>query len=149
MLNEIKELERLCGGLSPAAKTLGYSMRQYRRIRNQKTDLPKSTQHLIRRTVSLMKILRGGAMKYDLKELERAAIKACEMAEAARESFDDPVNWGDFGVVTAEYYQDSDGCDGYRVNVEEASPEAYDVQLFIGEELASLGFEDIKVITEW
>lgn len=87
---------------------------------------------------------------YDLKELFAAADKACEIAYENRNRMpDSSVNWGDYHCASAERIEDQDGCISYRVQIEEASPDNYEVQKYMGERLAEMGFPDVEVVTEW
>ena len=89
-------------------------------------------------------------MSVDLAQLEIAAEKACRWAFHERRKLKNAgVNWGDIGCYSAETYQDSRGDSGYRVNLEEASPDAWEFRAFIREYLWSHGFPDVEVRTEW
>lgn len=88
---------------------------------------------------------------YSLKELQEAAYQACEAAvqENRCGRLDGPVNWSGLQCNFAHQWLDQNGGRGYRVFIEEASPEAYALQIFINEWLCQNGFENIEVTTEW
>jgi hypothetical protein len=87
-----------------------------------------------------------------LVDLEKAAEAACQAAYRKRKTIDGPINWGDLHCVSVERYTElyrgvPDA--GYRVYVEEAAPESYELARFIGDHLAKHGFPNIDVRTEW
>ena len=92
---------------------------------------------------------KGLNMEFDLTVLKRAANEACKMAFEARFDINGPINWGDLGCATAERYQDEAGRIGFRVLIEEAAPEAHELQEYIACGLAEMGCLDVEVLTEW
>lgn len=56
MKKEFDKLSKLCGNHSKAAEALGFSVRQYRRLRNQNSEIPKPTQNLIKKTLLILEI---------------------------------------------------------------------------------------------
>lgn len=88
---------------------------------------------------------------YSLKELKDAAEQACDDAlnANARKELDDPVNWIGLSCRQAKMWLDEGGNRGYSVLIEEASPDAFELQRFITRKLAHAGFEGIEVVTEW
>lgn len=63
-------------------------------------------------------------------------------------SIDYGVNWADLHCVSAEWYFDDEGNTGYRVYIEEASPDAINFRNAVNDELFARGW-DVEVITEW
>ena len=89
-------------------------------------------------------------MKNKLNKLKSITDEICNMANDAKQTFTDAaINWADFCCVSAEYYTNSEGQEGYRVYIEEANPVNTQVQFFIMDELAIKGFENIEVCFEW
>lgn len=86
---------------------------------------------------------------HDLKALRELADKACGAAFDNREQIPGPVNWGDLGCSDARYILHEDGSSSHAVVIEEAAPDAYELQQFIAKELKRFGYKDIRVITEW
>ena len=88
-------------------------------------------------------------MSTRLRALRRTAEMACEYAVRKRKTIDGPINWGDLRPVSVEHYESDDGGEGFRVNIEEAAPDAYELRRFIEAYLAKRGFPDVEVKTEW
>lgn len=88
-------------------------------------------------------------MELDLNVLKRSADKACEMAFKDRHRIAGAINWGDLGCTLAERYQDHTGRIGFRVIIEEAAPDAHELQEYIAERLAEMGTPDVEIVTEW
>lgn len=61
----------------------------------------------------------------------------------------DAVNWGDLSCVRAEHFESSEGHAGWRVWIEEAAPEATELQTFVRGDLALHGWPGVEVVTEW
>lgn len=87
-------------------------------------------------------------MAYELKALREAADQACDRAFSMT-WHRSAINWGDFGCVSAEHWNDDGGEEGYRVLLEEADPSNQEVGEFIAGELAKAGFHNIEVVFEW
>ena len=68
---------------------------------------------------------------------------------AANDDIQDAVNWGDLGCSSAEHFETDDGRAGFRVWIEEAAPEAVELQQFIRADLAEHGWPGVEVRTEW
>lgn len=89
-------------------------------------------------------------MKHNLKELKQVTTRCCKLASGARRTFENAaVNWADLQCTCAEYYIDDLGDTGYRVYVEEASPDNAEVAKFIADELALHEYKDIEISLEW
>jgi len=89
-------------------------------------------------------------MKYSLKTLKRRTNDICKIAGNERATFKNAaINWADFQCVCAEYYVDDCKNTGYRVYIEEASPDNPEVINFIANELARSGYENIEIKLEW
>ena len=89
----------------------------------------------------------------DLVALEVEAEKACRAACRKRKAMQDAVNWADLHVVSveqvAQLYRGELQPGFFRVNIEEASPEAYELGQYVVDYLAKRGFPDVEVRTEW
>lgn len=59
------------------------------------------------------------------------------------------INWGDLHCTVAERYIDHTGETGYRVYIEEASPDCPKFCQYIADQLALLRYPDVEVKTEW
>ena len=88
-----------------------------------------------------------------LKKIEDFTNEVLEEASKQKTRFtNESINWGDLGVVLVEYVSiNSDGAgDYYIVHIEEAAPDAYELQAFLIERLYELGgYDDVEVITAW
>ena len=87
-----------------------------------------------------------------LAALRNEAEKVCRYAVRKRKTIGGVVNWADLWPVTVEHvealYQD-EITESYRVWIEEASPDAYELQRFVAEQLAKRGYDGVEVKTEW
>lgn len=89
-------------------------------------------------------------MKYNLKELQRATSRICELAIESRSTFENAaVNWADFQCTSAAYCVDDCGDSGYRVVIEEASPDNAELINFIAGELSMKGYQGVEINLEW
>jgi hypothetical protein len=72
------------------------------------------------------------------------AIKAAHERNFARSA----INWGDLGVLETFRCESAERT-WYCVVIEEASPDNWEFQKFIAEELAKAGWDNVEVRTEW
>lgn len=86
---------------------------------------------------------------YDLKALKVAVDRACEEAFVKRKEFDEAINWGDLGCISARYIVDDDGGEFYQAFISEAAPECPSFCEFIYKRLCEAGFPGVEVFTEW
>ena len=87
-----------------------------------------------------------------LAALRNEAEKVCRYAVRKRKTIGGAVNWADLFPVTVEHYEALSGdeiTEGYRVWIEEASPDAYELRQFVADQLAKHGFAGVEVRTEW
>ena len=82
-----------------------------------------------------------------LQHLRRLTNEALHAAEAA--GIADAVNWGDLSCVEAALVLTDEGRSYYRVMIEEASPDAYKLGVYVRDWLAKRGWTDVEVLTEW
>lgn len=82
-----------------------------------------------------------------LQHLRRLTNDALDAAEAA--GIEDAVNWGDLSCVEAALVLTDEGRSYYRVMIEEASPDAYHLGVYVRNWLAKHGWTDVEVLTEW
>ena len=82
-----------------------------------------------------------------LQHLRQLANDALDAADAA--GIEDAVNWGDLSCVEAALGQTDEGRRYYRVMIEEASPDAYKLAVYVRDWLAKRGWTDVEVLTEW
>ena len=62
------------------------------------------------------------------------------------------VNWGGLGCTAVEKVKTFSGNDtsvGWRVLIEEASPDAYEFRTLVAEQLARRGNSGVTVVTQW
>ena len=59
------------------------------------------------------------------------------------------INWSDLYCKVAEWYRNSDGHDGYRVYIEEASPNSSKFARVVHDRLLLEGYGDVDVVVEW
>lgn len=72
-----------------------------------------------------------------------------ELAYNNRESIGGSVNWANLYCESAQFVQDSDGENSYRVEISEASPNADKLREFVSNQLILAGWSDVEVQTEW
>lgn len=82
------------------------------------------------------------------QQFERIEKLTEDALKKAKGHVDDAINWGDLHCCSVEFYQDNHGDSGYRVHIEEASPSASALQMFVYEELKKHGIT-VDVHTEW
>jgi hypothetical protein len=87
--------------------------------------------------------------KARLDQLRILSERACRWAYHERRKIDGPINWADLGPTIVEHYEDDEGSEGDRVWIEEAAPDAYELQAFVRAYLARRGFPGVEVRTEW
>ena len=92
---------------------------------------------------------RNTARNQYLRNLKIAAEEAIAKAKDRIELRREAINWGDLKCCQAEYCEDDEGSELYRVWIEEASPTCSEFQKFIAAELAREGYPNIEVYTEW
>lgn len=90
-------------------------------------------------------------MVIDLKELRAVAERIIREAYDNRNSHDikGAINWGDLHCVAALRVEDDHGEISYRVEIEEVSPDAAELQRYVHERLKAAGYPDVEVYTEW
>jgi hypothetical protein len=88
-------------------------------------------------------------MGQQLHALELTAEMGCRYAVRKRKTIGGPVNWADLGPYAVEHWEDAAGDMGFRVWIEEAAPDAYELQKFVAAYLAKRGFPGVEVKTEW
>jgi len=59
------------------------------------------------------------------------------------------VNWGNLYVSGVSYVFNDGGCEGWRVVVEEASPNCDYLRKELVISLSRLGWDNVEVVTEW
>lgn len=87
--------------------------------------------------------------QYNLTALRDSAERACIAAFDKREKIEGAINWGDLHCNVAERYEDSSGGTGYRVYIEEASPDQPALGEFINGVLMKDGFDQVEIMFEW
>ena len=60
-----------------------------------------------------------------------------------------PVNWADLHCMEAAFVTTDTGDTYSTVTIEEASPDAWDFQKLVADELFKKGHANVRVITEW
>lgn len=89
-------------------------------------------------------------MTYDEVQEQRAALRsatnqACEQAMVEIGLFtSEAINWADLGCAECGIHDT-----GWYVVIEEAAPNAIELQTFIRRWLADHGYRDVQVATEW
>lgn len=84
-----------------------------------------------------------------LQRLREAADAALTEAFAHRDDIGGAVNWADLRCLEARVFTTDDGETGYQVFIEEAAPDAHELQAFVGAKLREAGFPVVEVVTEW
>jgi hypothetical protein len=82
--------------------------------------------------------------------IRREAERAIRAAEAliVEEFAGEPINWSALHVNQVEYWIDDQGDSGYRVYLDEASPNCPKLAAFVSGYISQAGFE-CEVRTEW
>jgi hypothetical protein len=83
-----------------------------------------------------------------LTELRRLADEALDLSRVEIKSRG-PVNWADLHVIEVAEVIPDFGNKYFIVRIEEASPDANELQRFIGNSLAAKGWSGVEVLTEW
>jgi hypothetical protein len=97
-----------------------------------------------------MTIMHNGTKKeYSLIELKLAAKKICEMAFEKRKEIGGAVNYNDLRCCETQRYITDLGDVGYRVIIEESSPDATELHRFINHNLREMGFKGVEISLEW
>jgi len=95
--------------------------------------------------------------KIQMKKLISDTNNIINKAQKEKKKIQEAINWGDLGClhfveeITKYYFNINPPAAEkfYRITIEEASPECYEFQSFIKEELLKLGYKNIEVTTEW
>jgi hypothetical protein len=88
--------------------------------------------------------------KYSLRQLRAAMQSILDAIDPADSPYpDEAVNYTDLRCVAAYRCEDHDGVITYHVDVSEASSDAERFQDYVKQRLASAGFVDVEVRTEW
>lgn len=85
----------------------------------------------------------------DLKRLRNAANNAVERVYRRRDEIGGAVNWADLSCVEAAWVRTDRGDEHAEVLIEEAAPEAVELQRAVKAELAIDGWPDVSARTEW
>lgn len=86
--------------------------------------------------------------KDDLTQLRKTADAALKAASKAIETRG-PVNWADLHLYeSAKVITERDG-EYFMVRIEEASPDADELQRFVAKYLSEHGWQSVRVETEW
>lgn len=88
-------------------------------------------------------------MNAELNALIEATERVLEHAQANKKDIDGPINWGDLHCVSAERYYNHNDETGLRVFIEEAAPDNCELEEFVREGLAKLGYKNVIVMCEW
>jgi len=86
--------------------------------------------------------------RYDLNAL-REVTESIVIDTFGLPTFNEAINWGDLHCTSAERYTEHTGETGYRVYIEEASPECWKFCQYIADQLTARGYPDVEVKTEW
>jgi len=81
--------------------------------------------------------------------LRDATEKAIANAKNIKEDFDDAINWADLRCARVFYWVDDYGDGGFTVEIEEASPDAWELRRWIEEAIKNETEMPVEVITEW
>lgn len=85
----------------------------------------------------------------DLKNLREVTNQILLKAIKEKEKIGGDVNWGDLSCSEVFLCVREDGSEFYRVIIEEAAPDACELQEYVEFELFQRGFKDVEVTTEW
>lgn len=114
------------------------------------TRLDTAQAMILERDIALAKLQEDQSPRYDLFALRDCADYACTAARTeCPDCLTQPINWGDLGCISAEYYVDEFGNVGHRVWIEEADPSSYHLRDFVRGYLSRHGYESIDVMLDW
>lgn len=85
----------------------------------------------------------------DLIRLRLAADDAIGIVGVLSANPGGAVNWGDLSCRQAAWVVTDDDEAYAEVLIEEAAPDASELQEAVARELAVLGWPDVRVVTEW
>jgi transcriptional regulator with XRE-family HTH domain len=137
-MNEVYSIVQNSGlSITDIAKTMGVTRATIYSWMRGTYEINKRDLEYMQRHVQINK----------LAHLEQACDDAINAASSA--GLDACVNWLDLMCCFAERYYASNGVSGYRVYIEEAAPENHEFKKFIMEHMATNGYENIEVVTEW
>ncbi len=85
----------------------------------------------------------------NLKHLREITNEILLAAIKEKEKIGGPAKWVDLSCLEAQKIIRETGEEFYRVIIEEVSPEAYELQGYVKDELFQRGFKDVEVTTEW
>lgn len=91
-------------------------------------------------------------LKNKLIRLRKEVEKILKDAHKRKDEFVGSINWGDLHCVEALYCIDEDGVKTYRILIEEAAPDNYDLNVFVVEQLSERFNANIMSFTsrtEW
>lgn len=80
----------------------------------------------------------------NLREITEDALQA-----ACLKDLPGPVNWGDLRCVEVSYVVRDEGRPYFNVLIEEASPDASELQQFVLDAIARRGYMNVEVETAW
>lgn len=83
-----------------------------------------------------------------LPDLEKAGEAALRAARRSKKEMG-AVNWGDLHVHDTGIKISQISDIGFYMLIEEASPDAYGLCLYLNDYLRKRGFENVQVTTEW
>ena len=71
------------------------------------------------------------------------------LEEANKDEIDGAINWADLACTSARYVVQDTGEILLSVIIEEASPDAWDLQNYVDNKLIARGWNNVEVMTEW
>ncbi len=109
----------------------------------------------IKRLTEEIDLYRSGKCIHSGIAQKLATLKqCCETALAIAENHKtewkhDAINWGDLRCVNASLSTEMDGSTVWQVFIEEAAPDAQNLQVFVQEHLMRHGWQPVEIFTEW
>jgi len=62
---------------------------------------------------------------------------------------DEAINWADLSFVECEYFINDEGQDGFRLLIEELSPNCYKFPTWLKGQLEDKGLKVAEIVCEW
>lgn len=105
--------------------------------------------HVLRDTQWLQPGVAALSIRREEPSLEDVRLATNQALARAEGRVASAINWADLACRDVRRWTDDTGASGYAVSIEEAAPDAWELQTFVREYLVEAGFANVEVVTEW